>query len=161
MKNMWHDCYKNAFHRIFLSWIAHGKIFKCPGNPRENSGNLAFQKCGHLFEEYFDVRFNENTIPQTFIQFVLLDCSDFTSYESYRTEIGRVVSELSPVLFWFSLSKTNSGCSSELKAELPWVKGKISRMAMKDNNSWWTEFYKLFECQVNLIFVQFSLVLLW
>ena len=38
---------KNAFHRIFLSGVAQGKILKCPGNLRENSGNFVSQKCGH------------------------------------------------------------------------------------------------------------------
>ena len=38
---------KNAFHRIFLSGVAQGKILKCPGNLREKSGNFVSQKCGH------------------------------------------------------------------------------------------------------------------
>ena len=38
---------KNAFHRIFLSWAAQGKILKCPWNLMENSGKLVSQKCGH------------------------------------------------------------------------------------------------------------------
>ena len=38
---------ENVFHRIFLSWVAQGKIWEYPGNLRENSGNLVSQKCGH------------------------------------------------------------------------------------------------------------------
>ena len=39
--------HKNAFHRIFLCWVAQGKNLKCPGNLREDSGNLVSQNCGH------------------------------------------------------------------------------------------------------------------
>ena len=51
---------KNAFHRIFLSWVAQGKILKCPGNLRENSGNLVPQKCGHPVK--FSVLIFQNVI---------------------------------------------------------------------------------------------------
>ena len=38
---------ENVFQRIILSGIAQGKVWKWPGNLRENSGNLVTQKCGH------------------------------------------------------------------------------------------------------------------
>ena len=44
---MCHEHKKNALHQILLSCVAQGKILKCPGNFRENSGNLGSEECGH------------------------------------------------------------------------------------------------------------------
>ena len=38
---------KNVFQLNFLSCVSQGKVWKYPGNLRENSGNLVSQKCGH------------------------------------------------------------------------------------------------------------------
>ena len=44
---------KNVFQQTFLSRVSQGKVWKYPGNLRENSGNLVSQKCGHPDVELF------------------------------------------------------------------------------------------------------------
>ena len=52
------------------------------------------------FDEKFDIRFNEDTIVQTFNPYILFDCEGYApSVTFYRIGIKLLVFKLRPVLF--------------------------------------------------------------
>ena len=95
---------ENVFQGTFLSRVSQGKVWKHPGNLKENSGNLFSKKCGH---PDFD-NWNRNTIFPSYFDWKRIVKSRIAAHENNAwTEFASVHQDIEILNKTFSCMTNN------------------------------------------------------